>query len=65
MQYFIENVKLPLNTVNGTHPDSTPWVNTGCSYPGLLSAYTQEKYEDLFAAAWASSAPVEAEGDFW
>ncbi|KAG8883709.1 hypothetical protein FRB97_006020 [Tulasnella sp. 331] len=63
-KYFVENVRLPLNT-NSTHSDVTPWINTGCSYPGLLSAYTQEKYADTFAAAWASSAPVEAIGDFW
>ncbi|KAG8878361.1 hypothetical protein FRB97_002575 [Tulasnella sp. 331] len=62
--YFVENVKLPLN-VSNTHPGVTPWVDMGCSYPGLLSAYTQEKHSDTFAAAWASSAPVEAISDFW
>ncbi|KAG8923740.1 hypothetical protein FRC00_005919 [Tulasnella sp. 408] len=32
---------------------------------GLLVAYTQEKYPDLFAAGYATSAPVNADGDFW
>ncbi|KIO21853.1 hypothetical protein M407DRAFT_28564 [Tulasnella calospora MUT 4182] len=65
-KYFVENVKLPW--ASGSYssvPTATPWVNIGCSYPGLLVAYTQEKYPDLFAAGYATSAPVNADGDFW
>ncbi|KAG8942757.1 hypothetical protein FRC04_003527 [Tulasnella sp. 424] len=65
-RYFIENVKLPWSKkATSSHPDDVPWVNMGCSYPGELSAYTQKKYPKKFAAAWASSAPVQALGDFW
>ncbi|KAG8987344.1 hypothetical protein FRB90_003394 [Tulasnella sp. 427] len=65
-RYFVDNVKLPwTKTATTSHPDKVPWVNLGCSYPGVLSAYTQKKYPNKFAAAWASSAPVQAQGDFW
>ncbi|KIO21847.1 hypothetical protein M407DRAFT_123211 [Tulasnella calospora MUT 4182] len=66
-KYFVENAALPwaAGTSYTSTPDSTPWVNIGCSYPGLLVAYTQEKYPDLFAAGYATSAPVNADGDFW
>ncbi|KAG8992999.1 hypothetical protein FRB90_000820 [Tulasnella sp. 427] len=65
-KYFLENANLPWKKAKEvvSHPDVTPWVHMGCSYPGLLSAYTQQEYPDLFAAAWASSAPVQAQGDF-
>ena len=36
-----------------------------CRGSGFLSAVTQEKYPDFFAAAYATSAPVQADGDFW
>ncbi|KAG8950857.1 hypothetical protein FRC04_007089 [Tulasnella sp. 424] len=65
-KYFLDNVQLPWASGNYTsNPSSTPWVNVGCSYPGLLVAYTQEQYPDLFAAGYATSAPVNADGDFW
>lgn len=37
--------------------------NMLCS--GILTAYAQEKHSDIFASAYASSAPVQADGDFW
>ncbi|KIO21857.1 hypothetical protein M407DRAFT_217512 [Tulasnella calospora MUT 4182] len=64
LKYFAENVQLPVNSTS-THPEETPWVNIGCSYSGLLTSYAQEKYSDVFAAAYATSAPVQADGDFW
>ncbi|KAG8976894.1 hypothetical protein FRC05_002831 [Tulasnella sp. 425] len=65
-KYFVENVDLPWASDSfSSTPSVTPWVNIGCSYPGLLVAFTQEKYPDLFAAGYASSAPVNADGDFW
>ncbi|KAG8896042.1 hypothetical protein FRC01_012063, partial [Tulasnella sp. 417] len=66
LTYFSTHAKLPwAKKATTSHPDKVPWVNLGCSYPGVLSAYTQKKYPNLFAAAWASSAPVQAQGDFW
>ncbi|KAG8910863.1 hypothetical protein FRC01_006083, partial [Tulasnella sp. 417] len=66
LAYFVETVVLPWAAgTYTTTPASTPWVNIGCSYPGLLVAYTQEQYPDLFAAGYATSAPVNADGDFW
>ncbi|KAG9045420.1 hypothetical protein FS837_006330 [Tulasnella sp. UAMH 9824] len=67
MKYFIETVNLPWKKATRvvSRPDASPWVHLGCSYPGVLVAYTQNKYPNLFAAAWASSAPVQAQGEFW
>ncbi|KAG9041287.1 hypothetical protein FS837_012468 [Tulasnella sp. UAMH 9824] len=64
LKYFAQNVQLPLS-VTSTQPDRAPWVNVGCGYSGILAAYTQEKHADVFASAYASSAPVQADGDFW
>ncbi|KAG8950849.1 hypothetical protein FRC04_007081 [Tulasnella sp. 424] len=64
LKYFAQNVQLPLN-VTSTQPDSNPWINIGCGYSGILTAYAQEKHSDIFASAYASSAPVQADGDFW
>ncbi|KIO28597.1 hypothetical protein M407DRAFT_22181 [Tulasnella calospora MUT 4182] len=66
VRYFVDEVKLPwTKKATSSHPDMAPWINMGCSYSGILSAYTQKKYPNKFAAAWASSAPVQAQGDFW
>ncbi|KAG8915045.1 hypothetical protein FRC01_003808 [Tulasnella sp. 417] len=66
MKHFVETAQLPWKkTKVASDPDASPWVHLGCSYPGVLSAYTQQKYPNLFAAAWATSAPVQAQGDFW
>ncbi|KAG8909078.1 hypothetical protein FRC01_007149, partial [Tulasnella sp. 417] len=65
-RYFVQHAKLPwTKKAKNSSPKAVPWINIGCSYPGVLSAYTQQRYPELFAAAWASSAPVQAVGDFW
>ncbi|KAG8950856.1 hypothetical protein FRC04_007088 [Tulasnella sp. 424] len=67
-KYFIENVDLPWSRGSGSYnskPSVTPWVNMGCSYPGQLVTIVQQKYPDLFAAGYATSAPVNASGNFW
>ncbi|KAG8929936.1 hypothetical protein FRC00_001348 [Tulasnella sp. 408] len=57
LRYFAEHAKLPwTKKATSSHPDKVP---------GVLSAYAQKKYPNKFAAAWASSAPVQAQGDFW
>ncbi|KAG8922912.1 hypothetical protein FRC01_013456, partial [Tulasnella sp. 417] len=66
IRYFVKHVKLPwTKKAKTSNPKVVPWIHLGCSYPGVLSAYTQKRYPKLFAAAWASSAPVQAVGDFW
>ncbi|KAG9043360.1 Thymus-specific serine protease, partial [Tulasnella sp. UAMH 9824] len=63
-QRFVETVKLPTKGGN-LRPEGSPWVHLGCGYAGALVVYTQRMYPNLFAAAWASSAPVETKGHFW
>ncbi|GFF33870.1 thymus-specific serine protease [Aspergillus udagawae] len=52
-----------------SHPDidltprGTPWVMIGGSYPGIRAAFTRNKYPDTIFAAYASSAPVQAQID--
>ncbi|KAK2608502.1 hypothetical protein QQS21_002964 [Conoideocrella luteorostrata] len=63
--YFAKNVELPFD-VNGTSkPDKAPWVLTGCSYSGALSAWIYRLAPGTFWAYHCSSAVVEAISDFW
>ncbi|KAJ7281962.1 peptidase S28 [Mycena rebaudengoi] len=45
------------------HPSSVPWVFLGGSYPGIRGAYLRQRNPSTIFAAWASSAPVQAEVD--
>ncbi|KAJ7173751.1 peptidase S28 [Mycena filopes] len=45
------------------HPDSVPWVWVGGSYPGVRGALLRQRNPSTIFAAWASSAPVEAQVD--
>ncbi|KAJ7510412.1 peptidase S28 [Mycena galericulata] len=59
--YFALNVELPFTTgTKATPPPNTPWIVAGGSYPGVLSAYVKHTFPDLFYAAYATSAPVQA-----
>ncbi|KAG8976891.1 hypothetical protein FRC05_002828 [Tulasnella sp. 425] len=67
-KYFVENADLPWARGNGSYnskPSVTPWVNIGCSYAGQLVTLVQQQHPDLFAAGYATSAPLKADGDFW
>lgn len=45
------------------HPSDTPWVFLGGSYPGIRAAFLRIRNPEVVFAAWASSAPVQAEVD--
>lgn len=45
------------------HPSGTPWIVIGGSYPGIRAAYLRIRNPETIYAAWASSAPVEAQID--
>jgi hypothetical protein len=44
-------------------PGETPWVVFGGSYPGMRAAMLRELYPETVYAAYASSAPVQAQKD--
>ncbi|KAK7031399.1 peptidase S28 [Favolaschia claudopus] len=45
------------------HPSVVPWVWLGGSYPGVRGALLRQRNPETIYAAWASSAPVQAEVD--
>ncbi|KAF9256491.1 hypothetical protein L218DRAFT_1081344 [Marasmius fiardii PR-910] len=65
LEYFAKNVKLPMHGGDQLGPDKAPWILSGCSYMGALTAWTMHSKPGLFHAAWSSSAPVQAIYDFW
>lgn len=60
--YFAHNVVFPFDKTNGkaTKPDQAPWLLSGCSYSGALSAWTNALAPGTFWAYEAGSAVVEA-----
>eukprot|EP01122_Echinamoeba_exundans_P006203 TRINITY_DN1702_c0_g1_i5.p1 TRINITY_DN1702_c0_g1~~TRINITY_DN1702_c0_g1_i5.p1 ORF type:complete len:397 (+),score=42.76 TRINITY_DN1702_c0_g1_i5:382-1572(+) len=57
--YFIQSFKSMMNA------DESPVITFGCSYPGSLAAWFRLKYPHVTVASVASSAPVQAELDFY
>ncbi|CAG8445849.1 12593_t:CDS:2 [Ambispora gerdemannii] len=51
----------PLNTIS----KNSKWISVGGSYAGNLAAWFRSKYPKLIFAAYASSAPVKAELNFF
>lgn len=45
--------------------EDSQWIVVGGSYPGSLSAWARLKYPNLFVGSLASSAPIQAETDFY
>lgn len=45
------------------HPSETPWIFLGGSYPGIRASFLRIRNPEVVFAAWASSAPVQAEVD--
>lgn len=62
--YFARNVELPFDLSGATNAPNAPWVFTGVSYSGALSAWTQALDPGTFWAYHASSAAIEAIYDF-
>lgn len=62
---FANNVKLPFDPNSTSTASKAPWIFSGGSYSGALSAWTNAKAPGTFWAYHASSAVVEAVGDFW
>ncbi|KAJ6551802.1 serine carboxypeptidase S28-domain-containing protein [Mycena capillaripes] len=65
LEYFTNNVVLPMPNGGNLKPATTPWILVGGSYSGALTSWTMVNKPGLFAAGYASSAVVEAILDFW
>ncbi|TVY71366.1 putative extracellular serine carboxypeptidase [Lachnellula suecica] len=63
--YFANTVDLPFDTNHSSNAQNAPWVMTGGSCSGALSAWTASLQPGTFWAYHASSAPVQAIDDFW
>ncbi|KAJ5107885.1 Peptidase S28 [Penicillium angulare] len=63
--YFAKNVKLPFDKNSSSNAQNAPWVLSGGSYSGALTAWTESTSPGTFWAYHASSAPVEAIYDYW
>jgi hypothetical protein len=62
--YFAKTVDLPFDTDHSSNAQNAPWVYSGGSYSGALSAWTESVAPGTFWAYHSSSAPVEAIEDF-
>ncbi|KAJ6475650.1 serine carboxypeptidase S28-domain-containing protein [Mycena vulgaris] len=65
LEYFTNNVVLPMPNGDKLAPATTPWILVGGSYSGALTSYAMVNKPGLFAAGYASSAVVETILDFW
>lgn len=63
--YFANNVNFPFDPTNSSRPDKAPWVLTGCSYSGAVTAWLHKLYPGTYWAYHASSAVVESITNFW
>ena len=61
---FAKTVKLPFDKNGRTNAPRAPWILSGGSYSGALSAWTEKTAPGTFWAYHASSAPVEAIYDY-
>lgn len=63
--YFANHVNLPFDNNGTSKASKAPWVFSGGSYAGALSAWTNSVAPGTFWAYHATSAVVEAIDDFW
>ena len=64
LTYFAEKVQLPFDTNSSSNAPQAPWVLSGGSYSGALSAWTESTSPGTFWAYHSSSAPVQAIFDY-
>lgn len=62
---FARNVQLPFDNTTSSNAPQAPWVLSGGSYSGALTAWVEHLDPDTFWAYHASSAVVETIGNFW
>ncbi|KAH7916581.1 peptidase S28 [Hygrophoropsis aurantiaca] len=65
LAYFAKTVNLPMPGGDQVKPNQVPWVLAARSYAGALVSWTRLKHPDVFYAAYASSAVVEAITNFY
>src|SRR3569833_838047 len=63
--YFARNVKFPFDPNSTSTATKAPWVMSGGSYSGALTAWDESRDPGTFWAYHASSAVVQTVGDFW
>ncbi|KAF7935655.1 hypothetical protein BELL_0103g00180 [Botrytis elliptica] len=63
--HFAKTVDLPFDSNHSSNAASAPWINSGGSYSGALSAWTESTSPGTFWAYHASSAPVQAIDNYW
>ncbi|RAL13709.1 putative serine peptidase, family S28 [Aspergillus homomorphus CBS 101889] len=61
LPYFAQNFSRQSYPDVDLTPEGTPWIMLGGSYAGFRAALTRIEYPDTIYAAWASSAPVQAQ----
>lgn len=64
MTYFARNVQLPFDSNGSSSALHAPWVMAGGSYSGALTGWVEAVDPGTFWAYYATSAVVEAIGDF-
>ena len=64
LTYFAKTVNLPFDKNHSSSATNAPWVLSGGSYSGALSAWTEHTAPGTFWAYHASSAPVQAVNDY-
>lgn len=63
--YFANHVEFPFDPKGTSRPDKAPWILSGCSYPGALTAWTNVLAPGTFWAYHCSSAVVEVISNLW
>lgn len=63
--HFAKTVRLPFDPQGSSKPDKAPWILSGCSYPGALTAWTNVLAPGTFWAYHCSSAVVQSVTEYW